>query len=260
MSASRITRVFLAIAIGGVFASQAGTASAQDLFELEVFEYDGVATGDYELEMHVNALSRGSAAPTSTAANHRPTHISAELTRVWTDRLETAVFVQTAPFGSAGSARFAGGHLRTKIRFGQLPAVPVRVAMSAEYAFNRAVFNRELQTLEFRSILDYARGRLAVVVNPALEIVTRGSDDGLEPVFDVSARAEWQLANRLALTSDYFSAGATTRHLPESDAHHLVFGGAALDIASAWEFGLSLGHCVTSSEPWLIRSIVGFRF
>ena len=246
--------------VGCVFALHAVTASAQDLFELEVFEYDGVATGDYELELHVNALSRGGAAPTSIAANHRPAHISAELTHAWTDRLETAVFVQTAPFGSPGSARFAGGHLRTKIRFGQLPAIPVRLAMSAEYAFNRRVFNRELQTLEFRSILDYSNGRLAVVVNPAVELVTRGSEEGLEPVFDISARAEWQLARRLALTTDYFSASASTRHLPESDAHHLVFGGAALDIASAWEFGLSLGHCMTSSEPWLIKSVVGFRF
>ena len=172
------------------------------------------------------------------------------------------MFVQTAPFGSPGSTRFAGGHIRAKVRFGQLPSIPVRVGMSAEYAFNRPVFNRELQTLEFRSILDYVRGRLTVVANPALELVTRGSEDGsLEPVFDFSARGEWQLTKRAALTSDYFSAVATTRHLlPESDAHHLLFGGVGIDLASKWELGVSLGHCVTSSEPWLIKTVVGFQF
>lgn len=236
-------------------------ASAQDLFELEVFEYDGVAPGDYEVELHANVMSRGTVVPATVAANHRPAHISAELTRGWGERLETALFVQTAPFGSAGSARFAGGHVRAKVRFGQLPAVPVRVAMSAEYAFNRPVFNRELQTLEFRSILDFVRGRLAVAVNPAVELVTRGSDEGLEPVFDLSARGEWRLTERLAVTTDYFSAAATTRHLlPEADAHHLLFGGVGVDIGSAWELGLSLGHCITSDEPWLVKSIVGFRF
>jgi len=133
--------------------------------------------------------------------------------------------------------------------------------MSAEYAFNRAVFNGELQTLEFRSILDFARGRLAVAVNPAVELVTRGSDEGLEPVFYISARGEWRLTQRLALTSDYFSAAATTRHLlPESSAHHLLFSGVGMDIGSAWELGLSLGHCITSNEPWLVKSVIGFRF
>ena len=225
-----------------------------------MFEYQGVARGDYEVELHANAMSRGTSAPTSTAANHRPAHVSVELTRGWSERFETAVFVQTAPFGSPGSARFAGGHIRAKVRFGQLPALPVRVAASAEYAFNRPVFNGELQTLELRSILDLARGRFAVAVNPALELVLRGSDDGLEPVFDISARGQWQLSDRFALTTDYFSTAATTRHLPEADAHHLLFGGVGVDMAAAWELGLSLGHCITSSEPWLVKSVVGFRF
>ena len=239
----------------------ARAAAAQDLFELEVFEYEAVAPGDYEVELHANAMSRGAVAPTTVAANHRPAHISVELTRGWTERFETALFVQTAPFGSPGSTRFAGGHIRTKVRFGQLPAVPVRAAMSAEYAFNRREFSGELQTLEFRSILDFVRGRLSLAVNPAVELVIRGSDGGLEPVFDISARGEWQLRTRFAITSDYFSADAATRHLlPESDAHHLMFGGVGIDIGSTWELGLSLGHCVTSDEPWLVKSVVGVRF
>lgn len=245
---------------GGLVTLTTSSATAQDLFELEVFGYDGVAPGAYEFELHANALSRDSVAPTSIAAKHRPAHISAELTRGWTRRLETALFVQTAPFGSSGSTRFAGGHVRTKLRLGELSSIPLRFAASAEYAFNRAVFSGELQTLEFRSIVDYARGRLTLVVNPSLELVIRGGD-GLEPVFDISARGEWQLTPRVAIATDYFSAAATVRHLtPEVDAHHLIFGGAAFEIASAWELGLSLGHCVTSSEAWVMKSIVGFRF
>ncbi len=133
--------------------------------------------------------------------------------------------------------------------------------MSAEYAFNRAAFDHELQTFELRTILDYAQGRLSLVANPSLELVTRGSDEGLEPVFDVSARAAWQLVERLALTTDYFSAAATTRHLqPEPSAHHFIFGGIDLDVGSGWEFGMSAGHCVTGGEPWLMKAVVGYKF
>lgn len=236
-------------------------ASAQDLFELEVFRYESAGPGQYEIEFHTNAMSRGTIAPASAAANHRPVHMSIELTRGWTTRLETALFVQTAPFGSNGSARFAGGHLRAKYQIGEASRLPIGFAVSSEYTFNRSAFDGEAQTLEIRPIVDYRQGRLWIVANPSLEMVTRGSDDGLQPTFDLSASAGWQLLRRLGVTADYFSRSATTRHLaPELDAHHLVFAGTNIDVSSQWEISLGFGHCFTSREPWLIKSIVGYRF
>jgi len=239
----------------------AADASAQDLFELEVFRYESTPGGRYDVEFHTNAMSRGAITPASVAANHRPVHVSVEVTRGWTDRFETAIFLQTAPFGSNGSARFAGGHLRTKYGFGEISRLPVGVAVSAEYTFNRSAFDRELQTLEVRPILDYRQGRLWLVANPSFEMVTRGSDEGLEPTFDLSAGAGWRVAQRVAVTTDYFSRSAITRHLtPELDAHHLVFGGVDVDLNTRWELSLGLGHCFTSREPWLMKSIIGYRF
>jgi hypothetical protein len=236
-------------------------ARAQDLFELEVFRYESAAAGGYDIEFHTNAMSRGALAPDSPSGNHRPMHMSFEITRGWNDRFETAIFIQSAPFGSAGSARFAGGHLRTKYRFGETFEIPIGIAVSAEYTFNRSAFDRELQTLEIRPIVDFRHGRLWLVANPSLEMVTHGADEGLEPTFDLSAGAGWQLLPRVAVTADYFSRSATTRHLaPELDAHHLIFGGTAIDLTDRWELSLSLGHCVTSHEPWLVKSIVGYRF
>jgi hypothetical protein len=239
----------------------ARAAAAQDLFELEVFEYESTPPGEYEVAFHTNAMMRGGTVPGSAAANHRPVHLSIEVTRGWSDRIETAFFVQTAPFGSTESARFAGGHVRTKIRVGTIPGLSLRVAASAEYAFNRAAFDHELQTFETRGILDFARGRLSVIANPSLEIVTRGSDEGLAPLFDLSARAVWRLTERVALAADYYSAAATLRHLPpESDAHHLVFAGIDLVLSGRWEIGISGGHCVTQREPWLMKSVLGYSF
>jgi hypothetical protein len=237
------------------------SASAQDLFELEVFEYETAAPGDYDVALHANVMSRGGVAPASAAGNHRPTHISVEVARGWTERLESAVFLQTAPFGSSGSARFAGGHIRSKARLGALTAIPLRFGVSAEYAFNRTAFDAERQTFEVRSILDYSRGRLMLVANPSVEVVTHGSEDGLEPVVDLSARAGWRLLDRMTLTVDYFSAAASTRHLqPEADAHHLVFGGVDLEVGAGWHLELAAGHCVTRHEPWVMKSVVGLGF
>jgi hypothetical protein len=236
-------------------------ARAQDLFELEVFEYESAPPGTYEVDFHTNGMTPGSLSAISPASNHRPLHLSVEVTRGWTERFETAVFIQTAPFGSTGSARFAGGHLRSKYRLGITPVVPIRIGVSAEYTFNRLAFDQELQTLEIRPIIDYRQGRLWMVVNPSIEMVTRGPVDGVEPTFDLSAGARWQLMPPVAVTADYFSRSATTRHLaPEVDAHHLFFAGLKLDLGSKWDLSLGLGHCVTANEPWLIKSVFGFRF
>jgi hypothetical protein len=243
-------------------ACSAAQARAQDLFELEIFEYESSAPGEYEVEFHSNGMTRGAVSSGSDAANHRPVHMSVEVTRGWTNKLETALFVQAAPFGPPGSARFAGGHARAKYQFGELGPLPVRVAASAEYAFNRAVFDHELQTFELRGIVDLELGRLWLIANPSVEVVTRGPEAGLEPVFDVSARVAWKLSQRVTAVSDYFSAAATTRHLlPQPNAHHLLFAGADFELVRGWELTVSLGHCLTrSGEPWLMRSIIGFRF
>jgi hypothetical protein len=237
------------------------TASAQDLFELEVFPYDTTPPGDYDVGFHTNAMSSGSLSATSPLSNHRPVHLSVEVARGWTDIFETAVFIQTAPFASSGAARIAGGHLRGKVKLGALRDIPLRVGLSAEYTFNRAAFDHELQTFELRPIVDYRQGRLSLIANPSLEWITRGLDDEIEPIFDLSARAAWQLQPRVALAAEYYSAAATTLHLqPEIDAHRLVFGGVDIDAGSGWEFSISAGHCVTSSEPWLMKSVIGYKF
>ena len=93
-------RGIVALACASVWWLGAGNAAAQDLFELEVFEYDSAEPGRSELELHANAISGRTVPPESVAEGHSPAHISVELTHVWTRRFESALFLQTAPFGS----------------------------------------------------------------------------------------------------------------------------------------------------------------
>jgi hypothetical protein len=44
-----------------------GVAASQDMFELEVFEYESVPPGGYQIELHTNGLTRGPAAAVSPA-------------------------------------------------------------------------------------------------------------------------------------------------------------------------------------------------
>jgi hypothetical protein len=135
-------------------------------------------------------------------AEHHPVHLSAEITHAWTDRFETGVFLQTAPFASRNSARFAGGQIRPQFRFPASPHLPFKVAVSGEYAFNRAAFDLDLQTLEIRTILDRKAGRLALILNPTVEMIIKGPEGELAQAFDVSARAGWDLTSTVTISGE----------------------------------------------------------
>jgi hypothetical protein len=101
----RRASVFVVLAVCCATTLKPASVSAQDLFELEVFPYETTPRGDYDVEFHTNAMSKGAVAPLSPTASHRPVHLSVEVARGWTDTWETAVFVQTAPFASRGGGR-----------------------------------------------------------------------------------------------------------------------------------------------------------
>jgi hypothetical protein len=236
-------------------------AGAQDLFELTVYPYETVAAGETAVELHSNFASKGVVPTRVGLAEHHPVHLSAEITHAWTKRFETGVFLQTAPFASRNSARFAGGHIRPQFRFRESRHLPFRVAVSGEYAFNRAAFDLDIQTVEIRTILDRKAGRLALILNPSLEMIIKGPEGELAPAFDLSARMGWALTPQVTVNGEYFSRPGTLRHLqPEATAHHLLFAGMGIELPDTWELKVGAGHCVSSGEPWLITSVVGFRF
>ena len=219
------------------FCAERRVAAAQDLFELEVFEYRRRSPGAHELEFHTNALTRGSWPRASIAANHRPAHMSAELKRGWTNRLETGDLHPDGPVRVAPAARgLPAGMCGRKFgsvscRLSRYASRPARNTPSTARCSSRTPDVRVALDCRLRARPFVPRGEpVAGARHPR-----RG--DGLEPVFDVSARGEWQLSPRVALAADYFSAAATVRHLaPESDAHHLIFGGRAstLPPAGSW--------------------------
>jgi hypothetical protein len=47
---------------------------------------------------------------------------------------------------------------------------------------------------------------------------------------------------------------------PEATAHHLLFSAIGVELPDAWEVKVGASHCISSGEPWLVTSIVGFRF
>src|SRR5206468_8884439 len=77
--------------------SAVSTAAAQDPFEIQVYEYETVPRGRWDLETHVNYTARGIRAfESGVAPTQRQTHLTFELTRGITSYFETAVYLVSA--------------------------------------------------------------------------------------------------------------------------------------------------------------------
>ena len=132
--------------------------SAQDAFEIQVYEYLTVPKGRWNLETHLNHVGRGTRVATGPVV---PTtgqnHLTFELTRGLTDYVELAGYVLTSTRQHV-SGEFAGWRVRPRVRLPE-NLLPVRVSLSAEVGFPQRAYDENSITLEVRPIIEQSWGR-----------------------------------------------------------------------------------------------------
>ena len=191
------------------FALTTGCAAAQDLFELEVFEYTSTprrrlrgrvphqrdVAGDHRRRL----ATRQSSPDSPVGRGHARLDGPIRDRRLRPDRavrVDRQRPLRGWPSAEQGAAR---GAFRP----------PARVAVSAEYAFNPS-----------SSIASCRRSRCAR--------------------FSTTRRAG-------------------SRSWPNRAPAISIFGGVNLDVGSGWELSLGAG-CLTNGEPWVMKSVIGYRF
>jgi hypothetical protein len=245
-----------------VCAAAAG-ASAQDLFEIQVYPYDTVEPGRTMLEFHTNFIPSGTkTTEDGVFANHQQFHVTMEVTHGFTKYFETGFYLETAPYVPDHGAQFVGWHIRPRFSVPGIEGFPFKMSLSFEYAFNQKAFDPNEQTLEIRPIFERERGRLYLSINPSLSVAIKGPDAGTAPGFGPSGKVGWDFSKQLAAGVEYYSETGTVRHFGRlADQHHIIFGAADLTVSPDWEINFGLGRGLTgTSEHWIVKSIVGYRF
>jgi hypothetical protein len=239
-------------AIALVLALCAGRASAQNLFEVQVFPDEVLTPGETTVELHNVVLP-----------SHL--HLSVEITRRWTDSFETGVFLETSPSESDQHAALTGFHFRPKYRFaprGAMSRFPFHTSLSVEYAFMKQPGDTSFrQALAITPILErHVRG-LEVSFNPAIEIGLRGPQAGEAPVFEPSAKVASRLASSVWFGVEYYAETGSIKHFePLADQHHLIMPALDLRTAAGWDLNVGVGRGLTGgSEHWVLKWIVGLR-
>ena len=151
---------------------------AQDPFEIQVYEYETVPKGRWNLETHVNYVSKGT---TDYEGPMAPTegqfHTTFELTRGITDNFELAGYLL---FGSytGGSFQYAGARIRPRVSVPKEWGWPLGVSLSLEVGFPVKVFEENGTTLEIRPILEKKFGDWQIDINPVVGTALSGPGKG----------------------------------------------------------------------------------
>ncbi|HKB11621.1 MAG TPA: hypothetical protein VKD69_13250 [Vicinamibacterales bacterium] len=247
------------IACGSLSAS----ASAQDLFEIQVYPYETVAPGQTMIEFHTNFIPSGTHdTADGVYANDHQFHETLEITHGWTRYFETGFYIETAPYVPGAGAKFVGWHIRPRFRLPDAESFPFKVSVSFEYAFNQPGFDPNEQTLEIRPIFERENGRLYLSINPDLSIAVKGPAAGSAPAFEPDVKVGWDFTKQIAAGIEYYAETGPVKHFdPLSDQHHIVFPAVDLNVSPDWELNFGVGRGLTNtSEHWIVKAIVGYRF
>jgi len=162
--------------LGCVLLFDGAHVQAQDIFEIQVYEYLTVAKRKNNLEIHFNYIANGTkerdgrVAPTDNVF-----HLTFEYTRGLTEHVELAGYLMLAE-RPGGGFEYAGSRIRPRFKLPKTWALPVDVSLSTEVAFPRPAYDANSATLEIRPIIEKTFERYRLSFNPVVGRALRGPD------------------------------------------------------------------------------------
>lgn len=237
-------------------------ASAQDLFEIQVYPYDTVAPRHTMVEFHMNFFPSGTEdTENGTFANNHQFHFTIEVTRGLTKHFELAGYLVTAYVPDVGP-KFVGARIRPRFRLPEEWHLPFKVSISTEMGFNKRQFDPNTITLEIRPILEKELGKWYLSFNPDFSKSLRGPDSHRGFEFEPGVKVSYAVTKRVEPGFEYYAATGPLTHFERlRDQHHLVFPTVDVNAGPNWELNFGVGRGLTgTSEQWIVKWIVGYRF
>jgi hypothetical protein len=235
---------------------------AQDIFEIQVYEYPTVPRGKWNLETHFNHSASGvREAAGQVVPTHGQTRLTLELTRGITDWLELAGYLAFARQSGDGP-KFAAWRIRPRVRAPDGWNLPIGLSLSAEVAFPRDRYESEDATLEIRPIIERRFGMVQIDLNPVVGRSLKGPGAAEGWDFEPGGRFAVTVSPRVDVSVEYYgSLGPVNDFLPRGEQVHLFFGGGDLQLRENLVVNLGVGLAATSvGEQTILKMRVGWMF
>lgn len=239
---------------------------AADAFEIQVYEGDLDTPGHFGLELHSNYTVRGLRTPEypGQVAPDRVARFTLEPSYGVTEWLEVGAYLQ-GYVGPGTGFEYGGWKGRVKLVVPERLSGRLRLGLNLEVGRVPLAVERDGWANEFRPIIGWTEGRLAVTVNPIFGYALTGPDRfrvELEP----AVKARWNTNAGFAVGAEYYAGlGFANAPLPRSEQEHLAF--LTFDLAepvgavtpSRWEVNVGVGAGFTGATPQhgIVKLILG---
>ncbi len=212
--------------------------ATQDPFEITVYPATTAGAGEWELETHLNHISRGT--------SQGQTHLTFELTRGITPGWEASGYLLTAYRPGVG-AEYAGWRLRSRVHAPPRWKLPIDLGFSAELEAPQPAYGGASPTIELTPILEKRFGAVRLGLNANFERdlgagEAGGTEEGWE--FEPSALFAYQVSSGATLRLEY--------HGSLGEKVHQFFPGVDLRLGEAATLGLSVGAGATTAGNRLV--------
>jgi hypothetical protein len=233
---------------------------AQDNYEIQVYGSDTVARGFTMVELHSNFTANGFTGSRDVEPDNHSFHETLEVTHGFTDWFETGFYIFTAA-GRENGWRYAGSHIRPRVRVPAEWHWPVGVSVSTEIGWVGRQFAGDTWSWEIRPIIDKEMGRWYVSFNPALEKSLHGSNSGRGFEFAPALNVKFNVTPKVAAGIEYYGGLGPVSHFdPRAEQEQQIFPSFDLNISPDWEFNAGIGFGLTrSTDRAIIKMIVGRR-
>lgn len=235
---------------------------AQDTFEIQVYEYELVPKGKFNLETHVNYIARGTKSFEGTVApTNDQFHLTFELTRGLTDHFELAGYLVLAN-RPGGGFEYVGARIRPRFSLPKSWPMPFDFSLSTEVGFPRPQYEANSVTLEIRPIIEKTFERFRLSFNPVVGRALKGPDTGEGFDFEPGAKFAYFVKPKLNAGLEYYgSTGPITNMLPLGEQQHLLFPSLDIFFSEKAMINLGVGFSLTGVGEKLIPKLrLGYRF
>lgn len=239
-------------------------AQAQDLFEIQVYEYETVDKGKWNLETHFNQITHGTKHFDGTVApTNGQFHLTWELTRGITENFEMAGYLVTAVRPGAGY-EFAGWRLRPRVRAPKAWRLPVDLSLSFEFGFPRPQYEANSLTFELRPIIEKELHWARLSFNPVMARALRGPDtkEGFE--FEPNAKFAYFIRKKdwFNVGFEYYGAtGPITGFNRLNEQVHIIVPSADIYFNEHTMVNLGAGLGLTgAAERLILKMRIGYLF
>jgi hypothetical protein len=220
-------------------------AHAQDPFEIRVEQYEEPAFGAFTFEEHLNGVGSGTTIfDGSVAPTDHQFHMSSEFTAGITDHLSLGLMLMAAAVPGRGGLGYAGWRILPHFYVPDRWHLPVRIGLTAEFSFQRTLFDESARTLELRPIFEERMGRMQLDVNGSVERPLTRLPIRSGWSFEPSFRFAYDATKRVTASLEYFGAtGLLADMLPLKHEVHQLYPGAVwkLNDSLLWDFGVGAG-------------------